>query len=170
MRIVALLVLALLVTGCREESGGRVEVSWTGADTGQFTFPGRAEWCAGDTMLQVIGEAGDSGIIIAVFPRDTIAPGTYPVTEPTRARTRPSARAAMRWFGETLVQGYHSLSGVVQVDSGSTVSGKVEATVKSVNDGGQLNLTGRFNNLAMAAGTPVSCGADAPLGPDTTIH
>lgn len=156
--------------GSRSGEGGRLEASWTGADTGRLSVPARADWCANDTLLQIIGEAGDSGLAIAVLPADSLAPGVYPVGVPTPRRTRPGARAGIRWFGETLIEGYHTLSGVVRVDSGRTLNGTIEATLKNVNDGAQLTLTGAFHNLVIEPGSPGRCGGGSPLRPDTSVR
>ena len=157
--------LALGVLGCGDSPArsGRIEVAWTGADTGRFEAAVLARWCAEDSLIEIIGESGDSGVAVALFPADSLRAGAFPVGTRSQDMARPHARVALRWVSETLVVGYYSLSGLVTVDRGTEVAGRVEATLKSVVDRGQLNLTGTFREVTVTPG-PAGCGsADSTL-------
>ena len=155
MRRLGSLVPFLLIAACsREKDGhGRIELGWTGADTGKLNFPATAQWCPADTALEVSGIEGDSGVAVAIFPADTIAPGVYPVGAPGQGLARPRAGVALRRFGENLILGYYSLSGTVTVDTGSPLHGALQATLKNLNSGEQVNVTGSFRGLAIEPGT-----------------
>lgn len=169
-----LLLPALLgaIIGCRDEDPtgpGRISVSWTGADTGQLRVPALARWCANDSLVEITGAIGDSAVAFAMLPRDTtVAPGDFPVGMPLPARTRPSARVALRWVGETFIEGYYGLHGTVTIDSGSSLSGSVQATLRSVNDGGEISLNGNFTQVKVQAGSAESCGIPADSPADTS--
>jgi hypothetical protein len=155
-----------LVPAC-DANDGRIDVAWTGADTGRFEVPASAEWCAGDSLVMISGESGDSGFAAALLTRDSLTRGVYPIGEPVAARPRPGSRVALRWAGETLIEGYHGMSGVLTVEPGEPLHGKIEATMKSVTDGGQINLTGTFDELRVTAGQPAQCGLAPASLPDS---
>lgn len=113
--------------------------------------------------MEIIGESGDSGVVVALFPADSLPAGEFPVGTRGQDLARPHARVALRWVGETLIVGYYSLSGLVTVDRGTEVAGRVEATLKSVVDRGQLNLTGTFREMTVTP-APAGCG-----GADSTL-
>ncbi|MEO8294733.1 MAG: hypothetical protein ABI613_04385 [Gemmatimonadota bacterium] len=160
------LLIGAIAAGCREDStqSGNIQISWTGADTGTLTLPARAEWCAPDRVLEVIAASGDTGVGLAIFPADSLAPGLLPVRPPTDTTSRPRSGVALRWFGETLVTGFYSLSGSTTVATVKPIAGKFQTTLKSVVDGTQLNVTGTFSGLAAVS----SCGARSR--PDSVIR
>lgn len=80
MRAVSALLLLGFVA-CRGDAG-RLSVSWTGADSGSLRVPVRATWCPLDSVLEITGADGDSGIALALLPADSLAPGIYPVMSP----------------------------------------------------------------------------------------
>ena len=168
------LLLGTLVgaAGCRDEDPtgpGRIAVTWTGADSGQLRVPARARWCANDSVVEITGAAGDSGVALAMLPPDTtIAPGDFPVGLPIPVRARPAARVALRWVGESLTEGYYGLHGTVTVDSGSSLSGRVEARLKSVNDGEEISLSGTFTQVRIDPGSAESCGIRTGALTDTS--
>jgi hypothetical protein len=154
-----LLLLSLLLGACGGDDAtgpGRIEVEWTGADTGLLQAPAIARWCANDSLLEISGALGDSGVALAVIPRDSQLAGSFQVDPPLATRSRPSARVALRWPGETLIEGYYGLSGSVTVDSGAGFSGRLEATLRSVNDGDELNVHGVFHELTIVTGSDSS--------------
>jgi hypothetical protein len=157
---------------CRGQDGGsgRIEVAWTGDDTGRFEVPARAYWCAGDSVLELIGESGDSGIAVALFPTDTVRAGDYPVGQPASNPIRPGARVALRWFGETVIAGFYSQSGTVAVEGGSELGGRVAASLIGVHDSRNLNLTGTFRGVPVLGGVPEVCGAGPAVSADTSVQ
>jgi hypothetical protein len=157
-----LLAMLAVTAGCRDEDPtgpGRIAVTWTGADSGQLRVPALARWCANDSVVEITGAAGDSGVALAMLPPDTtVVPGAFPVGLPIAVRTRPAARVALRWVGESLTEGYYGLNGTVTIDSGARLSGRVQATLKSVNDGEEISLHGTFTEVKIQPGSPESCG------------
>jgi hypothetical protein len=167
------LLLGLILGACggAETAGpGRIEVAWTGSDTGRLQVSATARWCANDSVVEIIGAAGDSGVALAVMPADSVRPGNFPVGLPIPTRSRPAARVALRWPGETLMEGYYGFSGSVMVDPGSAQSGRVEATLKNINDSREISVSGNFRELTVLPGSAESCGlaGPAPLVSDSS--
>jgi hypothetical protein len=153
-----------------EDGRGRIELGWTGADTGKLNLPAAAQWCPADTALEVSGIEGDSGVAVAIFPADTIAPGVYPVAAPCQGWARARAGIALRRFGENLILGYYGLSGTVTVDSGSPLHGALQATLKNLNTMEQENVTGRYRGLAIEPGPTMCRDITGGNAPDTVVR
>jgi hypothetical protein len=120
-------------------------------------------------LVEITGAISDSGVALAMLPRDTtVAPGDFPVGMPLPVRIRPAARVALRWVGERLTEGYYGFTGTVTIDSGGSLSGSVEATLRSVNDGREINLSGTFTGIRIQPGSAESCGASLPAFSDTS--
>jgi hypothetical protein len=155
---------ALLALGACRENGatgpGTIDVAWTGADTGRLRLAASARWCAEDSLVEITGSSGDSGVALALMPVDTaITPGVFPVGLPLRVRGRPGARVAIRWRGEPLTQGYYGMSGTVTIDSAAGLRGRLEATLRSVHDERQISLSGTFRGLAILSRSAEPCGS-----------
>jgi hypothetical protein len=170
--------LAILIAAC---AGGerqpaddpRLELQWTGADTGRMAGPATAEWCGVLGVLQISGVAGDTGVAIALYPRDSIRADSYPVVRPERAESVPqSAAVALRYFAETAVKGYQSDSGRVLVTAGSPgrLAGRFTAALKSASDGTRLHAAGAFSNLRMVPATRGCVPRPARPSADTGVH
>lgn len=166
LALAAVLGLVLACGGPDAAGPGTIEVEWIGGDTGQLRVPASAYWCAGDSVVEISGAAGDSGIAFAVLPRDTVSAGVFPVGMPLPLRSRPGARVAVRWPGETMVEGYYSLSGTVTVDSGADLNGSLEAVLRSVISGRQITLSGTFRDLRVEPGSATICGGTPPAPDD----
>jgi hypothetical protein len=152
-----------------------LELQWKGTDRGAFTGPATGQWCGPLRLLEIRSVKGDTGVAVAVYPRDTLVAGIYPIRPPLRAESLPPAAAvALRWAGPTSVKGFQGESGsvVLQRPSGGTVSGRLTAAARSATDTGFLELTGQFRDLAVGE-TKVGCIAgdtmDAPRT-DTLVH
>ncbi len=160
MRAVILVILSLL-PGCGDGGDGsaRLQLSWTGSDTGAFSGPATAIWCVRDTALEVSAAAGDTGIAFALLPADSVVTGSYAVGMPLAMRARPGARVALRWLGVNMIDGYYGVSGEVVLDSGAALQGRVEATMRDVNTGTEVTVRGRFDGLAVEQGSPNACGS-----------
>jgi hypothetical protein len=150
------LVLSLLAACGKWESqpapAGWLEARWTGADSGKISAPAAAEWCAERLLLEIRAIHGDTGVAVGVYSMDSIAADSYRVVEPTRADSAPpSARVALRLFSATAVKGYQGDSGTVVLEgSGSgQVSGRLAARARSVLNGDQIRLSGRFDRVAV---------------------
>jgi len=137
------------------ESQPRMIVAWTGSDTGAMAARVVAEWCDSLRMLEVRGVSGDSGLSIAIYPRAAIQADSYPVLLPDRAdSTRPSSAVGARWFAETSIRGYQGDRGAVVLDEANArVSGRLQARMRSVNDGGRLDLEATFRGVRVVPAT-----------------
>jgi len=173
-----LVLLALVVTACSGAANGnahgaRVEVEWTGADTGRLAGTAVAEWCTEPPRLEITALQGDTGIGIVLYPTDTVRADSYPVLPPERAdSTRPAAAVALRWFGETAVKGFKGDSGsvIVAPSPGRRLSGRFSAGLQSATDTSRLRATGSFRQLTVvppARGCPPRPAAQPP---DTGVH
>ena len=145
-----------LVASCARSGGprsqaGRLEARWTGADTGKISAPATAEWCEGRRYLEIRSIQGDNGLGLALYPVDSIVPDSYRVVEPPRAdSSRPSASVALRLFSQTAIDGFRGDSGTVILErSGSgQLSGRLAARARSVQNGEEISLSGKFEYLA----------------------
>ncbi len=110
----------------KPEPGGRLESRWTGADTAQFAATATAQWCAMGKYVEIQAVRGDTGILVAVFPKDTGWAGTYRLTAAPDEASRPTALVVWRWADLSKVDGVRSDSGTVQLrrEPGGKVSGK----------------------------------------------
>ena len=103
-------------------------------------------------MLEIRAIQGDTGLAVAVYTVDTIAPDSYRVVEPTRADSAPpSARVALRLFGQTSIKGYQADSGTVILEPSGAgkVSGSLAARARSVLNGEQIRLNAKFQGVAV---------------------
>ncbi len=134
-------------------TGGRVEARWSGATSGRVAAAGSATWCPGDSTLHLLALRGDTGLALLIRPRDSLAPGRYPVMAPPAARSaRPAAAAALRSTGPTRILGYRSSGGSLTLErAGPRLAGsfRIEA--------GGVTLRGGFVDVPVRAGG-AECG------------
>ena len=181
MRQFGLMALALSVTvACTGSSqsaiGGRLEARWTGADTGKMAAPSSAEWCPDPRVLEIRAVQGDTGLAVALYPLDTIEADTYRVVHPeARDSGTASAGVALRLFASNAVQGYQGDSGnvVLQQSKSGALSGTLEARARSVVNGQQLRVSGKFQDVVVApqsrgCGPASADSADTNAGPPGT--
>jgi hypothetical protein len=177
--------LGLLAAGplsCR--SGGRdmaagpwLEAHWTGADKGKMAAPASAEWCDTLHLLEIRAVHGDTGVALAIYPFGTIESGTYRVRPPERAdSTPPSAAMALRWFGETTIQGFQGQSGEVVLQGSRSVplSGRFQVMAVAPGSMSRLTVTGAFRDLTVRPSArgclPRGTQPIAPPAPDSGVH
>jgi hypothetical protein len=148
---------------------GRVDASWTGADSGRIATRVASEWCPERRLLEIRAIQGDTGLAVVLYPVDTIEPDTYRVVLPESADTSPPAAAvALRVFSSNAVQGYQGDSGSVVMDRSSSgaLSGTVEARLRSAVNGQLLTISGRLRDLVVVP-QHRGCGEDTVVTPDT---
>ncbi len=141
--------------GCRADAGqvlggARLEVRWTGSDAAGFRAPATAEWCDSLNLLEIQAISGDTGLGIAIYPRDSVATGSYPVRPPAAADSvPPSSAIGLRWFSQTAVQGFQSDSGSLSLTRApdGTLSGRFNAPAHGVSGKGAIRLIGSFDGL-----------------------
>lgn len=173
MRLSRLVVMAGLIllaacdrAGSRALQAGRLDASWTGSDTGKISAATTAEWCEDSLFLMIRAVQGDTGLGLALRFLDSITPDSYRVMEPSRADSSPpSASVALRLFAQTTVDGFQGDSGAVILKrAGGGLSGSVSARARSVLNGKQIRLSGRFDRVAVV---PQVRGC-VPTRPDST--
>ena len=171
--------LAIGIAACagpepRAADAPRLELQWTGADTGRITSPATAEWCGVLRVVQIDAVRGDTGIAIALYPRDSIRPDSYPVLRPEQADSVPPAAAvALRYFAETAVKGYQGDSGhvLLSVTPAGRLSGRFSAALKSASDGTRLHAAGAFHDLRVQPATRGCIARPRPRpAADTGVH
>jgi hypothetical protein len=170
--------LVLLLAGCpgvpgSEVQSARLEIDWSGAAKGHLAGPATAEWCDSLKVLQIQTLAGDSGVAIALYPKDAIGLDSYPVVPPAKAdSTPPAAAVALRYFGETAVKGFQGDSGRVLVrdTAGGRVSGRFSASLKSATDGSRIRAGGAFRDVRVVPAQRGCVARPAPPPADTSVH
>lgn len=153
-------------------AGGDFEISWTGVDTGTIAVPGRAEWCAGGRLLEIVGLSGDTGAAIVLYPVDSIEPDSMPVRAPGVQAVRPEATMALRIFGEAAVLGFRGYDGMVLVEESGQgrISGRFEADMRGVREVGEARVEGSFSGIPVrSSNQPCTADTTSILG-DTALR
>jgi hypothetical protein len=125
-----------------------------------------AEWCGALNLLEIVAIAGDTGIEIALHPRDSLASGAYPVHPPGAADSLPpSAAVGLRWFAQSSVQAFRGDSGQVSLSRArdGALSGRFRATAHAISGNGRLTVTGTFEDLRQRPATSCSTPPTPPL-------
>jgi 4-hydroxy-3-methylbut-2-en-1-yl diphosphate reductase len=152
------------------ESQGRLEVQWTGSDTGKVAGRPTVEWCDSLRLLQIQVVRGDTGVALALYPGDSMLGGTYRVLLPARADSAPPASAvAVRWFASTAIRGFQGDSGsvIVERNRAGILSGRFEVAAKSATDTRRIRLHGSFRGLIPR---PAAAGCfPKPTPPDSEV-
>ena len=159
------------VLGCPADAGQtpagpRLEVRWTGSEAATFHAPATAAWCDSLNLLEIVGLSGDTGLAIAIYPREGIATGAYPVRPPAAADSMPPSSAiGLRWFSQTAVRGFQSDSGKLSLTRAAdgSLSGQFRAAAHPVTGKGPLTLTGSFSGLRERPATRGCSTAPPPV-------
>ena len=105
----------------RSSSEPHLELSWSGKERGKLSGAATAEWCEARRFLEIRTVQGDTGAALALYPERALAAGRYPVVDPPKAESLPPAAGiAVRWLGQTVVQGFQGDSGSVILERSST--------------------------------------------------
>ena len=154
--------------------GGRLEVDWTGVDTARFAVPATAEWCEAGRYAAIRALSGDTGVVIVVFPSDTVLADSYAVADTLADSLRPVARVVLRWSDRESLRGFRSDSGIMVLrrEQDGSLAGELSVTGRLV--GGtrdSLALTGVFRALTVRP-APEDCPAlmlDSALVDDSVL-
>ncbi len=148
--------LAALAGACSR--GPVIHASWTGSDTGTAVLRARAAWCGSGGPLVIFGQAGDTGIGLAVYPADSLVATRYGVFDPTRGVTRPGAAVAARWTRKLVMSDLRGTAGDVTLSRvGAAVSGRFTARTTGVVMRGAVSIAGSFSAIPVVQG-----GTDCP--------
>lgn len=119
-----------------------------------------AEHCPASGILQLVAVRGDTGVALALFPRDssTVDTVTTFIVHPPGMDPLPlpGAALALRWFGSAALEAFEALSGEVRltrVGRGS-VSGRVTARLRGVERSDTLVVSGAFREVPFARADP----------------
>lgn len=153
--------------GERRTDGGELEASWTdSAGTAHWLAPAEANWCARDSMLEILAARNDSAVGIALYARDSLRAEGYPVfLAGMYAPWRPQATAALRLLTPNEIRGFGSSWGQVILSeaAGGYVSGSFDLHLKRPTAPDSVQVTGRFTRVLIRPASP-SCGrANKPV-------
>jgi hypothetical protein len=177
-----LVTFVLLLAGCRlmpqrPAEAGHLEAKWSGSDGGKISTPASAEWCAARRLLEIRAVQGDTGIALALYPKDTLVAGRYRVMDPLKAESLPPAAAvALRWFTENAVKGFQGDTGTVFLDRSPSgeLGGSISAGARSVVDTQRVTVKGTFEGLTVRPSpdcVPAGKGSERDARPnDTVVH
>jgi hypothetical protein len=172
----ALAMVLVGLSGCNRApatpgGAGQIDVRWTGSERGRLSGKATAEWCSIHRLLEIRAIRGDTGIALAIYPADTITPGTYQVIDPAKAESLPPAAGiALRWATQIAIKGFQGESGSVVLDRSRSgeLSGRVTAAARSVTDTQRVAIDGSFRDLPVR---PQTRGCAPPLEhPDEDVE
>ena len=176
-------ILLCLAAACRQPATGgsdpgHVEVQWNGSARGKISGAAVAEWCAAQRRLEVRALQGDTGIAVALYSRDSLVPGRYPVVDPAKAESvPPAAGVALRWLAQSAVVGAQGDSGIINLTKSPSgqFSAQLKARARSVSDAKRVTVTGTFQDLVIRPGgrgcAPPDQARNADAAPaDTGVH
>jgi hypothetical protein len=176
------MILVFLLAGCRlmpqrTAEAGHLEAKWSGTDGGKISAPASAEWCAARRLLEIRAVQGDTGIALALYPKDTLVAGRYRVMAPIKAESLPPAAGiGLRWFTQNAVKGFQGDTGTVFLDRSPSgeLGGSVSAGARSVVDTQRVTVKATFEGLTVRpspwctrSGTGPKRDAQAK---DTVVH
>ena len=181
VRICRLVLFSILLAcqrpASRSSSEPHLQLTWSGKNRAQLSGAAAAEWCEPRRSLEIHTVQGDTGAALVLYPKRGLAAGTYPVVDPPKAESLPPAAGiAVRWLGQTVVQGFQGDSGSVILERSSTGvwSGRFEARARSVSDTQRIHLNGNFRDVvakAAASGCVDPGEPDMdPEPPDSSVH
>jgi hypothetical protein len=132
---------------------------WTGADSGTAKLAARASWCGKSGPLLVFATAGDTGIALAVYPKDSLLTGVYAVTDPSHGVPRPGAAVAARWARRLAASDLRGQTGQVTLRRGEgTISGSFETHAEGVGSRSEISISATFSRVPVLAGGPDCVG------------
>jgi hypothetical protein len=176
------MILVFLLAGCRSTTqrpaaAGHLEAKWSGTDGGKLSAPASAEWCAARRLLEIRAVTGDTGLALALYPKDTLVSGRYRVMAPIKAESLPPAAGiGLRWFTQNAVKGFQGDTGTVFLDRSPSgeLSGSVAAGARSVVDTQRVTVQGTFEGLTVRASPACRPPGKRPKGDaqpsDTVVH
>ncbi len=146
-----------LVVAC-ESDRATMQATWTGADTGTINTRATAVWCAEYGFVEVVGQQGDTGLALAVFPGEDGLAGSYSVAPPDTASfpLAPGAALAARWFEATSLEAWQGLGGSVTIDrdEDGLLTGSFDGRLGSVSGDETLEISGVFGGVTLRTGGP----------------
>ncbi|MGE5926011.1 MAG: hypothetical protein ACM357_01550 [Gemmatimonadota bacterium] len=142
-RTVAAAGVALLAAAC--ETGPRIEISWTGADTGQAVLPASARRC-GAGPVELTAMSGDTGVAFVIHGADPLAAGRYPLTGPNEAASSPPAAAfAARWVDSVDIFAWRTVDGALELSSPARLRGTFSGRAERWGGGtGEIAISGEI--------------------------
>jgi hypothetical protein len=148
-----LLVLGACRTAHRRSTDtGHLKAEWSGVERGSISALATAEWCGQKRLLEIRAIQGDTGVALALYPKDSLIPGRYPVMGPLEAESLPpAAGVALRWFSQNAVKGFQGDSGTVFLDRSASgeLAGSVSGSARSVADTQRVKFKGTFEGLTL---------------------
>ncbi len=140
----------------------QLSVEWQGKYRGAMTLPASIHWCPVTRTGVLEAISGDSGVMVALYERDSLTSALHPVVSSDAAASapRPGASAAMRWMrfdADTALSVFRSASGSVRlVVQHGRASGEIAAGLRSVTAPDSLRIRGVFRDVPVVA-TAAGC-------------
>ena len=135
----------------RWKSGEKAE----GFDGG-LTGPASAIWCPIERRLEVRTIAGDTGVILVVYPRDSVVSGKYPITLPLpfpASPIRPGAVLALRVVIPSAVIGFRADAGdLILARNGGKITGQFSAGMTQPGQSTRVATAGKFSRIPLEEG------------------
>jgi hypothetical protein len=158
--VVRIAAVAGLLAGCQ---GPRVEIEWTGADTGAAVLPATATRC-GAGPVELTAMAGDTGVGIVIHGATPLAAGRYPLTGPNEAASSPPAAAlAFRWPDSTDVYAYRTAEGALELTSPEKLRGTFTGRAEQWGGGtGELTVNGEIIGVRIGPCPSRETAPDSP--------
>lgn len=140
----------------------RLAVTWRGKYQGSMSLPAHINWCPGARRGILEAIAGDSGVAVVFYERDSLTSGPHQVVAPDAAAAAPApaATVVMRWMRadlDTAVTGFRSQGGTVRITIQAGVgSGDINARMRATSGSDTLVLQGAFRSVPVAT-TAAAC-------------
>ena len=155
--VVRIAAVAGLLAGCQ---GPRVEMEWTGADTGAAVLPATATRC-GAGPVELTAFSGDTGVGIVIHGATPLATGRYPLTGPNEAASSPPAAAlAARWPDSTDLHAFRTAEGALELTATDKLRGTFTGRAERWGGGaGEITISGAIVGVRVGpcpAGEPAA--------------
>lgn len=137
-------VVASLASACR--TGPRVELTWTGADTGQAVLPASARRC-GAGPVELTAMSGDTGVALVIHGVEPLEAGRYPLAGPNEAASAPPAAAlAARWTDSMDLFAWRAVEGALELSSPGKLRGTFTGRAERWGGGetGEIEIRGEI--------------------------
>ena len=128
-------------------------VNWRGKSAGTMELPATLNWCPVTRIGVLEAMAGDSGVALLLYERDSLTAGPHAVVSPdlSAGAPKPAASFVMRWLRsapDTALTGFRSESGTARIQFvGGKASGDVNARMRGIGGTDSLMVQGTFSGV-----------------------
>ena len=132
-----------------------LSVRWRGTYQGAMSLPATLNWCPVTRVGVLEAMAGDSGVALILYERDSLTSGPHAIMSPDMAPSaaKPGASFVMRWLRtkpDTAVTGFRSESGTARIQiAGGKASGDINARMRGATGPDTLVVQGGFSGVSI---------------------